>query len=107
MDVAGAMILAAVLLLGLMLLAYWPKLRLAEHRRMQALAAGMLERFSDAELLAELQRRLTADPNGFARRVKSGGPQGETAEETLAAELSRAKSSGYASGYADGSFFSH
>jgi uncharacterized protein HemX len=105
--VAGAVILAAVLLLGLMLLAYWPKARQAEHTCMQALAAGMLERFSDAELTAELHRRLKADPKGFARRVKSGEHQGKAAEEMLATELSRAKSTGYALGYSDGSFFSH
>ena len=69
---AGAVILAAVLLLGLMLLAYRSKAWDAERRRMQVLAAGMLERFSDAELAAEMHRRLRADPDGFARRVKSG-----------------------------------
>ena len=97
-------LLPVVLVVGFaLLLLCAPKEAEKERKRVEEFATGLLARFSDAELLvAEVNRRRQADPEGFVRRVETGERSGQSAAEALAAELKRKRDGEYWSGYAAG-----
>ncbi len=96
-------LLPVVLVVGFaLLLLRVPKEAEKERKRVEEFATGLLARFSDADLVAEVNRRRQADPEGFVRRVETGEQSGESAAEALAAELKRKGDGEYWSGSAAG-----
>ena len=95
-------VLVLFLVAGALILLRGSKAKETERKRVEEFASGLLARFSDADLVAEVERRRQVDPVGFARQIETGEKNGESVAEALAAELERQRQSGFSSGYAAG-----